>query len=110
MRKELGRISKVSFGFGGYQDAMFGLSLSFNCDGGVCSNFIGCWPLTMKRSESAEWSERDREKQVVESIRTITETMQKAKVEDVSDLLGIPVECTFDGQMLKEWRVLEEVL
>ena len=28
----------------------------------------------------------------------------------VAQLIGTPVEVTFDGNRLKEWRVLEEVL
>ena len=86
------------------------MDLSFTFSGsGVCA-FKGSWPLTMERSKDAKWSEDDRNKEVLDMVRFVTETMEKAKVKDVSDLKGIPVECTCDGNCLKEWRILEEVL
>jgi hypothetical protein len=36
--------------------------------------------------------------------------MEDAKVTDFSNLKGIPVEAEFDGDILKSWRVLKEVL
>ncbi len=110
LRKELGKISSVRFGYGGYQEAQFGLSISLECNGGSVSNFKGMWPFTMERHSSSEWTEADRERNAVDMVRFITETMDAAKVRDVADLKGIPVECEFDGQMLKSWRILSEVL
>jgi hypothetical protein len=36
--------------------------------------------------------------------------LKDAKVNSVDELKGKPVEVTFDGNMLKEWRILTEVL
>ena len=107
MRKELGKISSASFGYGGYQDAMVGFSLSFESGGGGVSTFEGSWPLT----EDVPVAQRhSREKLAIAAVLRLTETIQKAKVHNVSELVGIPVELTYDGQMLKSWRILDEVL
>ena len=110
MRKELGKIRSVSFGFGGYQDCQFGLSLGFESGGGVVGTFEGNGPLTMDIPEEAEWTEADRERTVIATIKLLTETLQKAHVKSVSELLGVPVELTYNGQCLREWRILEEVI
>ena len=36
--------------------------------------------------------------------------LQDAKVTHVGELVGVPVEVTFDGMTLQSWRVLKEVL
>jgi hypothetical protein len=36
--------------------------------------------------------------------------LNDAKVNSVDRLKGVPVEATFDGNLLKEWRILTEVL
>lgn len=111
-RKELGKIQSVRFGHGGYQDAMIGLSLTFGGEGWGVGAFInGGWDAaTMKRSEHAKWTEAERTAQQAELVVKISELLKAAKVNDVSKLLNIPVECTFDGNMLKDWRILTEVL
>lgn len=38
------------------------------------------------------------------------ELLQKIHGRDVSDLAGTPVEVTFNGNTLHDWRLLEEVL
>ncbi len=109
-RVKLGKIRSVSFGYGGYQEAMFGLSLGFDCDGGCVGTFIGSWPKSMDRPESAEWSEKDRDKSLLESITILEEMLGKTGKQSVEELIGAPVECTFDGQKLDSWRILDEVL
>ena len=36
--------------------------------------------------------------------------LNEAKVDDIKNLKGVPVEATFDGTLLKSWRILTEVL
>jgi hypothetical protein len=109
MRKELGKIESVSFGFGGYQEAMLGLNLSFTMQGSGVGGFIsGGWAI--ERSEYCKWTEEDREKQQAKLCKRIIELLNEAKISDISKLKGIPVELVFDGMSLKEWRVLVEVL
>lgn len=108
LRKELGRISSARFGWGGYQDAMIGLSLTFEGKGWGCGHFEGAWGID--RSEYAKWSEEDRIRQLGETCLLLRDTLKAAKVQDVVSLIGTPIECTFEGNGLQSWRVLEEVL
>lgn len=108
MRKELGKIVSARFGIGGYQDCMIGLSLEFSMKGSSVGTFIGTWAI--QRSEHAKWSEEERLAELGRTVMKLAELLEKIRGQDVSDLLGIPVELTFDGQMLKDWRLLEEVL
>jgi hypothetical protein len=43
-------------------------------------------------------------------MRYVSKLLKDAKVSSVDELKGKPVEVTFDGNMLKEWRILTEVL
>lgn len=105
--KELGKISRASFGFGGYQDAQFGLSLEFAGEGWGCGTFAGWWA---DRSELAKWGEGERMIIWSDMNLKIIRWLREAKVNDVSKLVGVPVEITFEDRMLKSWRILKEVL
>jgi hypothetical protein len=43
-------------------------------------------------------------------MRYVSSLLKDAKVNSVDQLKGKPVEVTFDGNMLKSWRILTEVL
>jgi hypothetical protein len=43
-------------------------------------------------------------------MRFVSKLLKEAKVNSVDKLKGIPVEVTFDGNILKDWRILTEVL
>lgn len=108
-KKYLGKIESVQFGFVGYQDAMMGLRVSIDMKGsGVTAQITGGW--IVERSKDTQWSEKDRIIEHGEMLLKVTEILKQAKVDCVSKLKGIPVECTFEGLELKSWRVLEEVL
>ncbi len=112
MRKEIGKIKSVSFGYGGYQDAMFGLSVTLGSDKecwGV-GDFNGAWSISTKVTERTKWTEADRREQFADTMVFVNELLIKAKIKNVNELNGIPVEVTFDGNTLKEWRILEEVI
>jgi hypothetical protein len=115
MEKRLGKIAKVTFGKGGYQDAQFGLSLCFDFDGSRCQTQIGsAWDAaTIDCSSHCKWSEEDRAKGHDEMCRKVSQLLKDAKVDSVDQLLGKPIEAEFDqggcGQ-LKDWRILKEVL
>lgn len=110
MRKEIGKIQKVSFGFGGYQDAQIGLSLTFGSDKGAwgVQTFHGAWGID--RSEHAKWQEDDRLMELGKTCMKLRDLLRDAKVEKVDQLKGIPVEVTFEGNCLKDYRILTEVL
>jgi hypothetical protein len=108
IRKELGKISRASWGRGGYQDAQVGVSFSLEGKGwGVC-DFWGHWGT--KHSDHCKWSEVDRLVGIGEAAMRLNALLETAKKYSVADLVGVPVEVTFDGNALKEWRLLEEVL
>ena len=112
MEKMLGKIENVRFGYVGYQDMMFGLSLTFTGkDGwGVSATVANSWSLDMDCPIHARWTEEDRDAGFAKTMRKINEIMKDAKVTDVHQLKGIPVEVTFEGKALKDWRILTEVL
>lgn len=106
--KWLGRITKAEFGFGGYQEAMFGLSVTIESTGSGIGDFKGGWAID--RPESAKWTEQDRRDHIFEAVWEVKDILSKAKRMHVSQLKGVPVEVTCEGNILKSWRVLEEVL
>ena len=109
--KVLGKIDSAKFGIGGYQDAMIGLHLSFTMNGsGVCQSLCA-WDANMiKHSEYCKWTEEDRSKEYDQIMRKISDILNDSKKSSVSDLAGVPVELEFEGNSLKDWRVLTEVL
>ena len=110
MEKRIGKIQKATFGEGGYQECCIGVSFVLGSDKeswGV-HDFWGGWSI--KRSDRAKWTEEERIKELGEMCLRLDDTMKRAKVRFVHELQGTPVEVTFDGNTLKEWRVLEEVI
>jgi len=110
MENKLGKIRKIGFGYGGYQDAMFGLSLEFSFGSGRVADFKGSWGVDMKPSEHAEWDEAVRSRIFDETMRFINQMLIEAKKRDISELVNVPVEVTFEGNVLKSWRILTEVI
>lgn len=104
----LGKIISVRFGMGGYQDAQFGLSLTFQFDGSICvTTFIGTWA---DYPEHARYTREQWSQWRLEALDKLQETMRLAKVDDVTKLLGKPVEVVTEGNALSSWRILAEVL
>jgi hypothetical protein len=111
MEKRLGKIEAVSFGLGGYQGCMLGISFTLGDGGWGVGDFKGNWDAELiKHTEHSKWSEEDRSKAYDETMRYVSKLLKDAKVDSVDKLKGVPVEVTFDGNLLKEWRVLTEVL
>jgi len=104
----LGKITKCSYGFGGYQDAQLGISFSLvGKDFGV-GDFWGFW--AHKPGKGASWNKTDQIKHHGEVAQRIVQLLKAANKKYVHELEGIPVEVVFDGNTLNYWRVLEEVL
>lgn len=112
MQKHLGKITKVEFGFGGYQETMFGLNLIFETTMGVVQWFEGTWGYEIPYTENCKWTEEERTKIYVDLIKKINETLLLAKKEHISQLKGVPVEVMIDAntRTMKSWRILDEVL
>ena len=113
LEKYLGKIERVNFGINGYQDCMFGLSvsLSFN-NSGVCDDIMGGWAYgVIDPDEHTKWTEETRTLQMAEMCKTVCEIMNDAKVKDIQSLKGKPVEVTMENfNEIKSWRILTEVL
>lgn len=107
-RKELGRIKSATFGFGGYQNVQFGVSVDLGGDAWSVRDWRGPWVID--RSASAEWSEADRVQQMFDACWWLRHILTKAKKSHVDQLPGTPIEVTFDGLKMVSWRVLDEVL
>lgn len=108
IRTEIGRIQQVTFGEGGYQDACMGLSLTLGGQSWGVGDFKGAWGI--ERSDYCKWTEEDRLRQLGEAVMFLRGLLTKAKKRHVGELVGTPIEATFDGNKLVSWRVLEEVL
>ena len=109
---KLGRITAATFGRGGYQDVQFGLFLTFEGKSwGVCASKATWDPANLKPNGSGfQWTEDGRSAELADLCRFLSDTLKAAKKEHVGQLVGVPVEVTFEGNMLKAWRVLDEVL
>jgi hypothetical protein len=110
--KQLGKISKATFGIGGYQDAMLGLWLSFSWPGGgVSPPTESVWAYGLvDPCRNSKWTEDDRSAVAVKVMREVCDLLVKAKVQTVDELVGTPVEITFESGRCVGFRVLEEVL
>ena len=104
-RKVLGKIESVSFGFIPEREFLFGLSLTFRFEsGGVQGND------TINIGKECKWTITERQRAIAEMIDRVAEVMRAAKVLDVADLKGKPVEVTLEDDWYKEFRILTEVL
>lgn len=112
MSRSLGKITRVSFGTGGYQDAMFGFSFSFDSsEGWSITDWKGVW--SGKPSASAKWTEKSRDEMLCSIFLEVRDIMIAAKVDDFNQLVGKPVELITEGNLLSRlssWRILREVL
>lgn len=110
IEKRIGKIKSASFGEGGYQDACIGISFDLGSDKdswGV-GDFWGAWSI--ERSDYCKWTEASRITELGEMCMRVSKLLADAKKRSVHELVGTPVEVTFDGNLLKSWRVLTEVI
>jgi len=111
MNKELGKISSVSFGLGGYQDCMLGLHIIFSFNGAGVGTSISTWDANkIEHTEHTQWTEEERSKQYDDIMRKVSDLLAEAKVDCITKLKGIPVEVTMENRTFKEFRILTEVL
>jgi len=113
MKKELGKINSVKIGLGGYNDAMFGVTIGLEGKGWGVGDFIsGGWDINIiDRYPDCKWTESDRDKMQSDMIKKISNLLAQARVKNLEELKGKPVEVFFDeNNTLKEWKILTEVL
>lgn len=111
MHTELGKVKSIKYGYGGYQDVEWGVSINFSLDGGStgCGTFMGMWA---HRSEGAQWTLADQHDRWVEVQHHLIGMCKAAGVKTIDQLEGIPVEVTFDSPYgkMQDYRILTEVL
>lgn len=111
LQTSLGRIKNAYFGLGGYNDAKLGLHLEFSGSSWSVGWTEGVFdPTLVEWNKRCNWSQEERNENFVELTHLISKTLSEAKVTSIEKLKGTPVELTFDGNQLKSWRILTEVL
>lgn len=111
MTTRLGKIESLTFGHGGYQDACIGLNVVLSGEAWGVGSGKTAWDANIiKHTDRCEWTEESRDKQYAEIVRYVSDLLAQARVCSVDQLQGKPVEATFDGPMLKSWRILTEVM
>lgn len=107
MEKVLGKIKSITLGRGGYQGAMFGVTIMLEMKNSSTGDFKGTWST---HTDRCEWTVEDQRNHFADVMEFLRDTMKLAKVDDMAKLAGTPVEVTLNGMALESWRVLEEVL
>ncbi len=111
MNKSLGKIERVKFGLGGYQDACIGIHFTLGGSGWGVTATESAWDANaIQWTEHCKWTEASRSEGYDKIVRYISDLLAAAKVDDISKLVGIPIEATFERGTLESWRILTEVL
>lgn len=109
MRKEIGKIKEAEFGMVSDRPFLFGLQLEF---GGKLWGVGDGLKYTINLSEACKWSLVSQRSSAIARINDFTyKLLKEAKVNYVSQLIGIPVEVTIDdNNQFKDFRILTEVI
>lgn len=68
-------------------------------------------PEQIKVTQYTKWTESERDALLAKLMRYISKLLADAKVDDVSKLVGKPIELTInEHNSLESWRILTEVL
>ena len=103
-----GKIENAEFGLREY---CAGLYLTFSSSSGSWGVSTSIEANASKHTENCKWSPEDQQKAFADVMHKVNETLRKAKVHHVSELVGKPVELTLSaGGVLKSWRIFDEVL
>ena len=105
IKDQLGKIQKASFGRN--HDGQLGLFLTLGGPGWGVNDSDTHWG---HRSERAEWTHEEWLGDLGAIVLRLNDLLKKAKVCDVSELVGIPVRVKFKNRVLDSFEVLEEVL
>jgi hypothetical protein len=103
-----GKIEDAHVGL--FDDSLLGFSCTLGSDSAgweVRTEFFG---HVYERPKDAKWTVEAQRAQLGAALLEIGRLLSAAKKERVEELVGVPVEVTFCGCMLKEWRILTEVL
>jgi hypothetical protein len=106
--RKIGKIKSVRFGKGGYQDACIGVTFDLGSDGWGVGDFWGAWAI--ERSSNAKWTEASRIDDLGRMVMRVNSLLDAAKATSLDELIGKPIECTFEQMSLKSWRILTEAI
>ena len=110
-RATKGKIGSVQFGIGGYQNGFMGLHIGLLYGSfGITDYICGGWSTEFERSVHTKWTETDRDKANADMLRIVNQIMLDAKVRNVADLVGKPVEVIIWENAMISWLILTEVL
>jgi hypothetical protein len=108
IEKELGKIISAEFGVIPDYPWQIGLKLNFKFQGGAIGDG---GRYTENISEACKWNSEEQKCKAYEKVlKNIADILKKAKVNHISELVGKPVEVTIEGNLFKDFRILEEVL
>lgn len=108
MERQLGKIKYVRIGYGGYQDAMFGIDFTLGGESWGVGDFWGMW--ASDPGSNAQWTKEDQIKRYGETMDRIRKLCDDANVKVVDKLKDVPIEVELENMTLKSWRVLREVI
>lgn len=107
IKTELGKISAIKVGL---DDGWLGIKFVLEGTGwGVTTSNPngGAWFI---RPPHAKWSVEEQKTRLGEDLLYIGQLLTDAKVTDINNLIGKPIQATFNGSVLCNWRILTEVL
>jgi len=111
LTKQLGKISSIRLGIGGYQGSMLGLHICFELENsGICTTHSTWDYETTEHTKHCKWTAQSRLDKYADIMVRISKLLKDAKVQDISQLKGIPVEIKLDGLNFYSYRILTEVL
>jgi len=98
--EKLAKIKKVTFGIGGYQDAMIGFNFVLGNKDWDVQDFKSLGWVNVQIPKKFETG----------ALFDVCVLLSKSGANNLDDLIGKPVLCFFDGDRLTRWRILDEVL
>jgi hypothetical protein len=108
--KVFGKIRRVSYGYGGYQGAQFGIEFELGGTDWATGDFWGFWGGEW--SQGCKWTPEEQIHCHGDIAMRISRLLTSARVQTVADLKDIPIEAVLasESTRLESWRVLTEVL
>jgi hypothetical protein len=105
--KVLGKITYAEFGQYNDRPFLFGLQLIFEGSFGG----IGCGGRYLVNiSPECKWDPLERLQAIENMVVSLDKILSDAKVNNVSQLEGKPVEVTIENRTFKDFRILTEVI
>lgn len=89
-------------------DGRLGFLFDLKGTGWGCGDFWGFW--STDHTPSCEWTPETRHIALGEACMRVQKLFVDARKRSLDQLVGMPVEATFEGNLLRSWRILSEVL